>query len=153
MATAGGAPVTQIATLSSGSYRAAVPPGDYVLSMRAEHRRPRRLEVRVEPRRFAEVPTQRFQAPGILRFAEPAFADGGPGRVVVAGVGDTPDPVFRPELLDFRLDGRRPPSGSETRELFFTATAADPRRVAVPMTPVPAPPRRPRTPPLRRPVL
>jgi hypothetical protein len=64
----------------------------------------------------------------VLRF-EPAFADFGPGRVVVRGIGDTPDPIFHDELLDYRLEGLRPPGARETDTLFFAGLASDPRRV------------------------
>jgi hypothetical protein len=129
-----GAPLTQTAVATHGAdagrYRATLPSGSYVLTLRAPDRPERRLAVSVEPGRFAELPVTRFAESAWLVFA-PAFADGGPGRVVVQGVDGTPDPVFEPELLDFRLDGQPVPSGSETRELHFVGTGADPRRVPV----------------------
>ena len=132
---ADGAPVTQAAPgregPDAGRYRATLPPGDYVLTVRAPQRSPQRAAVRVEPGAFAEVPTWRLPEPGFLLF-DPPFADGGPGRVVVQGVGETPDPVFGPELLDFRLDGRAAKSGTATRDLVFGAAPGDPRRVAIP---------------------
>ncbi len=130
-----GAPVTQIATRATGPeagrYRAILPPGRYALTLRAPQRPALRAEVEVSEGGFARVPDQRFEEPGWLVFA-PAFADAGPGRLVVQGVEGTPDPRFHPELLDFRLDGRRVSSGNETNELFFAGGAADPPRVAVP---------------------
>jgi hypothetical protein len=128
-------PVTQIATSlagpEAGRYRAVLPPGDYALTVRAQHRKPRRLTVSVEPGRFSEVPPQRFEETGFLRFA-PAFADGGPGRVIVSGLGETPDPIFGSELLDFRIDGAPVESGTETNGIDFVGNERDPRRVGVP---------------------
>jgi hypothetical protein len=130
-----GAPVTQMAPATrgpdAGRFGAVLPPGDYVLTLRAEQRPPRRLEATVAAGRTSELPAQRFEPPGFLRF-EQAFADGGPGRMVVTGLGQTPDPVFAPELLDFRVDGEPAASGSETRDLHFIGSARDPRRLALP---------------------
>jgi hypothetical protein len=80
---------------------------------------------------FTAVPDVTFQAPAWLVF-ERGFSDGGPGRIIVEGVGGTPDPVFEPELLDFRIDGRPGKSGTDTRELHFIGDTSDPTRVAVP---------------------
>jgi len=110
-----------------GSYRARVPPGRYRVTLRAPQRAPRVLEVSVPPNGEARVPDQVFAPLGALRFA-PAFADGGPGRVVVRGTQGTPDPIFGDELLDYQLDGARPPSGRETDTLYFAGLASDPER-------------------------
>lgn len=130
-----GAPVTQILTETqgprAGRFRAVLPPGEYRLRLRAPQREPRQLEVRVPPGRFAEVATQRLEEPGWLLF-EPAFADGGAGRVIVEGIGGTPDPVFGPELLDFRVDGLPGRSATETTEIHFAGVDGDPRRMAIP---------------------
>jgi hypothetical protein len=126
-----GARVTQLATASApgGAARAVLPPGEYRLTVRAEQRPPQELLVSVEPGAWASARV-RLPAPGSLRF-DPAFADGGAGRIVFEGLGDTPDPVFGDELLDFRIDDRRPGSGSASPELVFAGTARDPRRVAI----------------------
>jgi hypothetical protein len=126
-----GAPVTQLAAGSAagGSARAVLPPGEYRLTVRAEQRPPQELRVSVEPGAFSEARV-RLPAPATLRF-DPAFADGGPGRIVFEGLGDTPDPVFGDELLEFRVDDRRPGSASETPELTFAGNASDPLRVAI----------------------
>jgi hypothetical protein len=129
-----GALVTQAETPTAGPeagrYRAVLPPGDYAITARAPQRPDRELRVRVEPGATAELPPIVHPEPGWLVF-DPAFADGGPGRVVVTGAGGTPDPVFDPELLDFRIDGRPSPSGTERRDLFFVGNASDPGRVAI----------------------
>jgi len=133
---ASGAPVTQIETPTegpdAGRYRAVLPPGEYALSLRAPQRGEREASVRVAAGDFARVPPQRFPEPGWLVFGEAALADGGPGRVVVQGVEGTPDPVFGPELLGFRIDGRPGRSGTETRDLHFVGNDRDPARVALP---------------------
>jgi hypothetical protein len=129
-----GAPVTQMATdtegAQAGRFRAKLPPGDYTLLLRSAWRPDRPLEVTVAPGAVSEVPVQRLEAPGFLRF-EPAFAGGGPGRVIVRGVPPTPDPVFGAELLDFRIDGKPAESGTETRDLHFVGGPADPVRVGI----------------------
>ncbi len=131
---AAGHPVTQIEVAgegpAAGRYRAVLPPGRYTLRFRAPQRPERRAEV-VVGQGFSALPTQRFEEPGWLRFA-PAFADGGPGRIALRGLGGTATPLFQPELLDFRLDGRRVSSGSESSQLFFAGAAGDPERVAIP---------------------
>lgn len=129
-----GFPVTQLATETqgpdAGRFRATLAPGDYTLLLRAAQRPDRRLEATVAPGAVTEIPTQTLEPLAFLRF-EPAFADGGPGRVIVMGVPPTPDPVFGAELLGFRIDGARPGSGSETRDLHFVGGPSDPVRVAV----------------------
>jgi hypothetical protein len=129
-----GVPVTQAATRTqgpeAGRFRATLAPGEYVLVLRAEQRPERRLDVTVAPGAVSEIAPLVLPAPGFLRF-EPAFADGGPGRVVVVGVPPTPDPVFGDELLRFRIDGEPGKSGSETRELHFVGGPSDPVRVPI----------------------
>jgi hypothetical protein len=130
-----GVPITQIATTTegeeAGAYRAVLPPGEYDLTFRAAQRRLRSVPVAVPPGSFAAVPTVEWESPGWLLF-EPAFADGGPGRVIVRGIGDTADPVFGPELLDFRIDGLPDVSGTATDNLHFIGNDRDPTRVAIP---------------------
>jgi hypothetical protein len=129
-----GAPVTQILTRTrgpaAGEFHAVLPPGDYVLEFHSAHEPVREVPVKVESGIFAQVPTQRLGDPGWL-ILDPAFADGGAGRVIVTGLGETPDPIFRPELLDFRVDDVRASSGSATRDLIFTGGPDDSHRVAL----------------------
>jgi len=130
-----GAPVTQILATTegpdAGSFRAVLPPGDYRLVLRAPQRPLREIAVSVSDGRFTEVPRQRLEEPSWLVF-DPAFADGGPGRIALGGVGGAPAPVLGPELLDFRIDGVPGESGTETRDLHFAGAPGDPRRVALP---------------------
>jgi hypothetical protein len=130
-----GAPVTQIAPIrigpQAGTFRALLPPGRYRLILRAPQRPERSVEVVVDEGAFSELPLQRFVEPGRLVF-DPAFADGGPGRVVVRGIDGTPDPVFEPELLEFRLDGEPAASGSEVGSIDFIGNRHDPRSVEIP---------------------
>jgi hypothetical protein len=132
---AAGHPVTQIATAGpgpgAGRFGALLPPGDYRLIVRSPHRPSRTLTVTVRADRTLEIPPLRLGATGTLVFA-PAFGDGGPGRVVVSGRSGTPDPVFGDELLDFRLDGARAPSGTETNALHFVGNARDPESISLP---------------------
>jgi hypothetical protein len=129
-----GVPVTEMTTRTegpdAGRFAATLPPGDYTLLLRAEHRPEQRIDVAVAAGAFHELPTQRLAPIGFLRF-EPAFADGGPGRVIVRGVAPTPDPVFGAELLDFRIDGRPAKSGTERHDLYFVGGRADPKRIAI----------------------
>ena len=129
-----GFPVTELATDTqgpeAGRFHATLAPGDYTLLLRAAQRPDRHLQVTVAPGVVSEVPPQTLEPLGFLRF-EPAFADGGPGRVIVVGVPPTPDPIFGAELLGFRIDGAPASSGSETRELYFIGGSSDPVRVAI----------------------
>jgi hypothetical protein len=131
---AAGEPVTQVVARSDGvdvgSFRATLPPGDYRLALRTPHAPPRHVEVTVFGERRTVVPPEAFAAPGTLDFTRP-FADGGPGRVIVRGRDGTPDPVFGPELLDFRIDGEPGPSATETDSVYFVGNATDPESVDV----------------------
>ncbi len=129
-----GAPVTQVAAATgsadAGRYRALLPPGDYVLVFRAPARPERRVGIHVRAGAFTGVPTVDLGDAAWIVF-DRAFADGGPGRVVVEGRDGTPDPVLEPELVDFRLDGHPAESATETRDLAFAGLPGDPERVAV----------------------
>jgi hypothetical protein len=129
---ASGAPLTQVEAAGpgpgAGRYRAVLPPGDYLLVFRAPARLELVVGVSVREGAFTAVPTVDLGGAAALVFA-PAFADGGPGRVVVEGRDGTPDPVFDAELRGFRLDGRPAESATETRDLVFAGLAGDPERV------------------------
>ncbi len=131
---ASGAALTQVSAATqgaaAGSYRARLPAGDYLLVFRAPARPERRIGVHVGEGAFTSVPMLDVGDAAWLVFAR-AFADGGPGRVVVEGRDGTPDPVLEPELLDFRLDGRPAESATETRDLVFAGLPGDPERVAL----------------------
>lgn len=132
-----GAPVTSVEVQGAdageevGRFRAVLPPGDYRLTLRAPQRDPIEREVQVPAGSFRELPPVTLPALAWLELPPQVFSDGGGGRVVVQGIGGTPDPIFGEELLGFELLGEDSGSGSETRELHFTGTAADPRRVAI----------------------
>jgi hypothetical protein len=128
--TGSGQPVTQLLA-REGRYRASLPPGDYRLTLRAEHREPITRSVRVGSQGFALLEDVHWPALAVLRF-DGAFADGGALRLVVRGRDGTPDPVFEPELLGFRIDGTPSPSASETGSLYFVGNAHDPTRVPLP---------------------
>ena len=134
VATADGAPVTQILTRTTGPdagrYRAILPPGDYRLTFRGPHREPFERDVTVGAGRFASVANVDLGGTGWLVFEQP-FRDGGGGRVVVTGRDGTPPPTFEPELLDFTLDGALAESGSETHEIHFVGNESDPVRVPI----------------------
>ncbi len=129
------APVTQVAAAAegpdAGSYRAVVPPGDYVLVFRAPARPERQIGISVREGAFTGVPPLELGDAAVLVFG-PAFADGGSGRVVIEGRDGTPDPVLGAELLGFLVDGRPAQSATETRDLAFGALPGDPERVALP---------------------
>jgi hypothetical protein len=125
-----GEPLTQVLA-EDGRYALRLPPGRYRLRLRAAHRPPVLRELSVPDTGSAQVEAVHWPQVGALRF-EPAFEDGGPGRVVVLGVDGSPAPVFGEELLDFRLDGRALPSATETHGISFVGTDTDPREVALP---------------------
>jgi len=132
---ASGAPVTSVEAQANGAggeagrFRALLPPGDYQLTLRAPQRDPIERRVRVEAGSVAELEPFALPALAWLELPPQMFAGGGGGRVVVQGIAPTPDPVFGAELLGFELAGEDRGSGSETRELHFAGTPADPRRV------------------------
>ncbi len=130
-----GAPVTAMRTDTSGPqagrYHGVLPPGAYVLMIRAPQRPVARRQIEVPELGFADALDHRSPQPGYLRF-EPDFTRGQPLRIIVSGEGDTPDPRFEPELLDFRLNAARVASPSETNSLYFIGDPSDPRRVAIP---------------------
>jgi hypothetical protein len=125
-----GHPVTQLVS-RSGRYAASLPPGAYRLTFRAAHRASLTREVRVEPGAQALVPEVRWAPLGVLALG-PAFADGGPGRIVFRGRDGTPDPVFGAELLDFRLDGEPAPSATETSSIYIIGNRHDPTEIRLP---------------------
>jgi len=129
-----GHPITQIAVAGpgpdAGRFGALLPPGDYRLIVRAPHRPPQMLAVTVPADRTLQLPVLDLDETGTLEFS-PAFADGGPGRVVVTGREGSPDPVFGDELLDFRLDGVRGHSGTETNSLHFLGNDRDPESISI----------------------
>ena len=123
-----GFPVTQIATDTqgpeAGRFHATLAPGDYTLVLRAAQRPDRRLEVTVAPGDVSEIPPQTLEPLGFLRF-EPAFADGGPGRVIVVGVPPTPDPdLRRPSCWTFASTVRR--RAADRRRASCTSSEAPP---------------------------
>lgn len=129
-----GAPVTAIATRTSGRkaghFQAVLPPATYVLSIRAAQRPLDKRQIEVPESGFADALDYRSAEPAYLAF-DRRFAEDGPARVIVTGEEGTPDPIFSPELFDFRIDGERVPSATETNSLFFVGHANDPRRVAI----------------------
>lgn len=130
-----GAPVTTMDTQTSGrqagNYHVVLPPGNYVLLIQAPQRSVAKRQVEVPQSGFADALETLTPEPGYLRF-EPGFSDGQPARIIIKGEGNTADPVFEPELLDFRVDGARIPSATETDSLYFLGNDTDPRRVAIP---------------------
>ncbi len=129
-----GVPVTQLALEDEESgpvrFAAALPPGAYHAVLRAEHAPEQRVPLPVEAGVISTLGFHGLPAPARLAF-EPAFADGGPGRIEVRGLDGTPDPIFGDDLLGAALDDDPMPSSTSTTALLFTGTAADPREVAI----------------------
>ena len=130
-----GAPVTAMRTAISGPqagrYLGVLPPGTYVILTHAPQRPTTSRQVEVAAEGFTDALDHRSSEPGYLLF-EPGFADGQPARIVVTGEGNTPDPIFEPELFDFRINGARVASPSATSSLYFIGGPGDPQRVAIP---------------------
>lgn len=127
--TAGGATVSAIdVDPESGSFRAALAPGDYHAWLRVEHGAPQRRALHVEPGRTT---TLDFDPPPPLAHLvfSPAFADGGPGRVEIRGQDGTPDPVFGDDLLGASRDGVPLSSGTASSALVFVGNDRDPSAV------------------------
>jgi len=87
-----GEPLTQVLA-EDGRYALWLPPGTYRLRFRAPHRPAVLRELSVPETGSAQVEAVRWPEVGALRF-EPAFADGGPGRVVLLGMDGAPAPLF-----------------------------------------------------------
>jgi len=113
-----------------GSFRAALPPGDYVALLRVEHSAMQRRALRVEAGRYTAVTFEAPPPPAVLVFA-PAFADGGPGRIEIRGRDGTPDPVFGDDLLGATLDGIPLASGTATSAVVFLGNDRDPGEIAL----------------------
>ncbi|MEM7412339.1 MAG: CehA/McbA family metallohydrolase [Myxococcota bacterium] len=129
--TEAGAPVTSRRIASGEPFQIVLPPGRYQVELRVAGAQNTTRVIEVPEAAFAEV---RFDTPTALaqlRFA-PAFADGGPGRIIVEGRDGTPDPRFHDDLWDARLDGAPLPSAQMSRSLWFTGTPQDPAAVALP---------------------
>jgi hypothetical protein len=132
--TPGGVPITQLALEASAGtatrFSASLPPGDYQAVLRAEHAAEQRVPLQVREEVVSRLGLPGVPPPARLVFA-PAFADGGPGRVEVRGIGDTADPVFRDDLLGTTLDGAALPSATATSAIVFLGDEGRPLEVAI----------------------
>ena len=109
-----------------GGFETRLPPGRYELDVRGPAGA--RASVPLELGSGAvELPTITLPARAMLRLPE----DFGPARVVFRGLGDTEDPRFRDDLLDYRVGDERLPAHLESADLHVAGLPGDPRRVAV----------------------
>jgi hypothetical protein len=117
VATASGAPFTQVRPAPDGSFSLRAPAGNYALRAVTSDGR---------------VAKRNFSVDGGPLTLEP-IALGSPARVrlprrqtvhlVFVGEGDTPNPVFRDDLLDFRVNDEEIPSGGTANTVSLAGHA------------------------------
>jgi hypothetical protein len=121
---AGGA-ASDVRPGAEGRFELRLPAGRYALTVRAPGGRGLERTVAVEGGALDL---------GLLAVGEPAWLElprGAPMRLVVRGEGGTPDPVFREDLLDFRVGERTPPTSVSSNDLHLAGSDRDPARVAI----------------------
>jgi hypothetical protein len=121
----GGGAVSDVRPGPDGRFALRLPAGRYSLVARAPGGRTLEREVGVEGGALDL---------GTLALGEPAWLEpprGAPMRLVVRGEGGTPDPVFREDLLGFRVGESVPVSSVASNDLHLTGTGHDPARVAI----------------------
>lgn len=133
-----GAPATLVRPTGDGELRFRLPAGQYTYRADAPAGRTRegRFEVGQTPdsgtggrARDADVDLGLLAVGAPARILLPAGA--GPLRLVFRGVGDTPDPRFGDDLLDFSLGDARVASSIETGSVSLAGVEGDPTEVTV----------------------
>lgn len=129
-----GTPVTSVHPRPDGpvpgGYGVTLPPGMYELSLRAPARPVETRQMELPEGRAPDALEQLLPPPGTLELLR--LRSGPPMRVVVRGMDGTPDPVFDPDLTDFRLDGVHPPGARERSTLLFPGAGHGPETVELP---------------------
>lgn len=118
-------PFTVVRPQPDGRFSFHAPPGAYRLRVRAPGREPRELEVEVAD---GDVAVGSVGTGGVATLRLPR---GLLVRLVFLGLGDTPDPIFRGDLLDFRAGGRPHRNSAASREVVLTGSDRDPETVTL----------------------
>ncbi len=139
-----GAPVTQVRApregAEAGSFKAVLPPGEYVAEIRSIERDPVPETPEMEPltREFKvaesgfsdlgeiRLPPQGFLLLDVLEGNEPT-----PARVIIRGMHGTPDPDLGDELLDFTVGGKPTPSSYSGNWLLMSGNESGPARIGL----------------------
>ena len=118
-------PFTVVRPGPGGGFSFRAPRGTYRLRVHAPGRAPLERTVEVEGGDLA-VGTFATGAVARLRLPRGLLA-----RLVFLGLGDTPDPSFRDDLLGFRAGGRPHRNSAASREVILTGGDGDPEEVTL----------------------
>jgi hypothetical protein len=110
-----------------GRFEARLPPGSYTLDVRAPGGGRARvpLDLGAQPQDLPEI----VLPPAATVTLPPDF---GPARVVFRGKGDTEDPRFRDDLLDYRVAGEPVPAHMQSSDLHVGRIRGDPVQALIP---------------------
>jgi hypothetical protein len=125
VATAGGAPVSEVRPGADGAFALRLPAGAYRLRAVAPGGREQVREFAVGAEALALAP---------IALGEPArvtLPRGQTVRLVFVGEAGTPDPRFGDDLLGFRVNGVEVPPGSLVNAVSLAGLAEDPREVTL----------------------
>jgi len=125
VATAEGAPVSELRPGADGAFALRLPPGAYRLRAVAPGGREQQREIAVGGAALALAP---------IALGEPARIElprGGTMRLVFVGEGGTPDPRFGDDLLGFEVNGQEIFAGSLENAVSLAGLASDPRAVTL----------------------
>jgi hypothetical protein len=125
VATAAGAPVSQVRPDADGAFALRLPPGVYRLRALAPGGRERLREIAVGEAELALEPIALGEPGRIL------LPRGRTLRLVFVGEGGTSDPRFGDDLLGFRVNGLEIPAGPLVNAVSLAGLAGDPRELTL----------------------
>ncbi len=125
IASAEGAPVSEVRPAEDGSFSLRLPPGAYRLRALAPGGREVVREVALAAAPLALGPIALGEA------ARLALPHGETLRLVFVGMDGTPDPRFGDDLLGFRVNGEEIPPGALVNALSLAGLSEDPREVTL----------------------
>jgi hypothetical protein len=121
--TASGAPFTQVRPAADGSFSLRAPAGSYALRAVTSDGREVTRDFSVDGGPLTLDPIALGSA------ARLRLPRGQTVHLVFVGEGDTPNPVFQDDLLDFRVNDEAIPSGGATNTVSLAGHAEDPAEV------------------------
>jgi hypothetical protein len=125
IATATGAPVSELRPAADGAFSLRLPPGAYRLRALAPGGRELLREIALGGAPLALDPIRLGEA------AHVTLPQGETLRLVFVGQGDTPDPRFGDDLLGFRVNGEEIPPGALVNALSLAGVPDEPREVTL----------------------